>query len=251
MRKEIGGICTAKFITVFKRYEKKYLLSLEKYEALRKVLDEHMHVDKYGRSLIQNIYYDTPDFYLIRASIEKPLYKEKLRARCYGECTDEHNTFVEIKKKYDKVVYKRRVSMEYRQAVDYLAGEAPPPKTTQITNEIDWFFKIYKGLAPAMYVSYERIAMASKENSGLRITFDQNITYRNYDLDLRKGCYGDKLIGEDCYLMEIKIPGAMPIWLARTLEELKIYPTSYSKYGNAYRTLFQKKVIKIGGNINA
>ncbi len=246
----MGEIPTAKFITVFKRYEMKYILSPEQYEALRRVLDLHMEVDRYGRTLIQNIYYDTPDFRLIRASIEKPLYKEKLRVRCYGECDDGHNVFVEIKKKFKGVVYKRRVNMEYAQALSYLSG-GDPPCPCQITNEIDWFFKAYPGIGPAMYISYERVAMASREDPNLRVTFDQNITYRMTELDICRGSYGDKLIGDDCWLMEIKIPGAMPIWLVRALTELGIRPVSYSKYGNAYRSLLARKQITIGGKTSA
>lgn len=210
-----------------------------------------MEVDKYGLSLIQNLYYDTDNFYLIRASIEKPLYKEKLRVRCYGDCDDEHNTFVEIKKKYKGVVYKRRVDMAYKDAVAYTTEGAPPPKPSQITKEIDWFFNRYKGLAPAMYISYERVAMASKDNGSLRITFDRNITYRMDDLDLRKGSYGEKLLPPDTFLMEIKIPGAMPLWLVEILHELNIHPTSYSKYGNAYKSLLTRKRITIGGTQSA
>lgn len=210
-----------------------------------------MEVDKYGVSLIQNIYYDTENFSLIRASIENPLYKEKLRVRTYGECDDSHNTFVEIKKKYKGVVYKRRVNMPYIDALAYTTQGAPPPNPSQITKEIDWFFSRYKGLAPAMYISYERIAMATKDNGSLRITFDRNITYRMDDLDLRKGSYGEKLLPPDTFLMEIKIPGTMPMWLVQILEQLDIHPTSYSKYGNAYKSLFARKLITIGGSQSA
>ncbi len=236
---------------MFKRYEKKYRLTKEQYIALREELKPYMEVDKYGVSLIQNIYYDTENFSLIRASIEKPLYKEKLRVRTYGDCDDEHNTFVEIKKKYKGVVYKRRVDMSYKDAVAYTTQGTPPPVPSQITKEIDWFFQRYQGLAPAMYISYERVAMATKDKGPLRITFDRNITYRAHDLDLRKGSYGEKLLPPDTFLMEIKIPGTMPIWLVQMLERLDIHPTSYSKYGNAYKSLFARKLISIGGSQSA
>lgn len=237
---------------MFKRYEKKYLLNEDQYIAFREAIEPYMEVDRYGLSLIQNLYFDTPDFRLIRASIDKPLYKEKLRVRTYGECDDEHNAFVEIKKKFKGVVYKRRADMTYAEAMAYTTEGARPPKPSQITNEIDWFFSFYKPLAPAMYISYERVAMASKGDGGeLRLTFDRNITYRHYDLDLRKGSYGDKLLPPDTFLLEIKIPGTMPLWMVRILEELKIYPVSISKYGTAYKTLFEKKIITIGGTERA
>ena len=227
----------AKQITsIFKRYEKKYLINGEQYEALTKMTADLFSPDEFGRSVIMNIYFDTPNYMLIRRSLEKPVYKEKLRLRTYGVPKDDSNAFVEIKKKFKKVVYKRRVKMKYTEAYDYLINGAPSPKTTQITNEIDWFMKYYGDVRPAMVISYERTAMFSKENKDLRITYDNNILWRKEDPDLRHGVYGEALLPEGHYLMEIKIPGAMPVWLAEMLDELKIYPTSFSKYGMAYIT---------------
>jgi hypothetical protein len=173
---------------------------------------------------------------LIRRSLDKPLYKEKLRLRTYGVPNDDSNAFVEIKKKFKKVVYKRRVKMKYVEAYNYLINGAPPPESTQITKEIDWFMKSYENVVPAMVISYERLAMFSNEDKNLRITFDNNIWWRREDLDLRKGAYGQDLLPPKHYLMEIKIPGAMPVWLASALYELNIYPISFSKYGRAYTT---------------
>jgi hypothetical protein len=227
----------AKQITsIFKRYEKKYLINGEQYDALTRMTADLFSPDEFGRSVIMNIYFDTPNSMLIRRSLEKPVYKEKLRLRTYGVPNDDSNAFVEIKKKFKKVVYKRRVKMKYTEAYDYLINGAPAPKTTQITNEIDWFMKYYGDVRPAMVISYERTAMFSKENKDLRITYDNNILWRKEDLDLRRGAYGEPLLPEGHYLMEIKIPGAMPVWLAEMLDELKIYPTSFSKYGMAYIT---------------
>ena len=134
------------------------------------------------------------------------------------------------------MVYKRSVKMKYSEAYEYLVNGAPPPEKTQITNEIDWLMKYYGDVRPAMFISYERTAMFSKEDKDLRITFDSNILWRREDLDLKCGAYGKELLPEGHYLMEIKIPGAMPVWLAEMLSELKIYPTSFSKYGMAYIT---------------
>lgn len=225
-----------KITSIFKRYEKKYLISSEQYDALTQMTADLFSPDEFGRSTIMNIYFDTPSSLLIRRSIEKPVYKEKLRLRTYGRPTDDSNAFVEIKKKFKKVVYKRRVKMKYQEAYDYLINGAPPPKATQITNEIDWFMKYYGDVRPAMVISYERLAMFSNENKALRITYDRNILWRRHDLDLRCGAYGEPLLPEGYYLMEIKIPGAMPVWLAHMLDELKIYPASFSKYGRAYIT---------------
>lgn len=225
-----------KITSIFKRYEKKYLINEDQYKALREMTADLFVPDEFGKSVIMNIYFDTPTDMLIRRSIEKPVYKEKLRLRTYGVPNADSNAFVEIKKKFKKVVYKRRVKMKYSEAYDYLINGMPPPKQTQITNEIDWFLKYYGDVRPAMVISYERVAMFSKENKDLRITYDENILWRRNDLDLSLGVYGNSLLPDKHYLMEIKIPGAMPVWLAHMLDELKIYPTSFSKYGKAFTT---------------
>jgi hypothetical protein len=224
----------AVFQFTFKRYERKYLITEEQYTRLLERLEGRMVEDKYARSLINNIYYDTPDFLLIRRSIEKPVYKEKLRIRSYGVPTNDSKVFVEIKKKYKKVVYKRRIHVPLKDAVAFLAKEAPCPQPGQIGNEISYFVSYYKGLAPAMFISYERYSLASPTDSVLRITFDRNITWRTTDLDLTKGVYGEKLDLDGRVLMEIKIPDAAPMWLSALLDELEIRPTSISKYGRAY-----------------
>ena len=233
----------AVFQFTFKRYEKKYLITEEQYEALMKRLEGRMVEDHYARSLILNIYYDTPDFLLIRRSLEKPVYKEKLRVRAYGVPTKESGVFVEMKKKYNKVVYKRRIFVPLGKAEAYLRGEGPcpepkkqpgGPENEQLIKELDYFLKCYPHLQPAMFVSYERYSLASPTDSILRITFDRNITWRLHDLDLTKGVYGEKLALDGKVLMEIKIPEAMPLWLAHIFDELEIRRVSFSKYGRAY-----------------
>lgn len=219
----------------FKRYEMKYLLSETKYRKLRQCLHDKFSVDKYGKITICNIYFDTPSHQLIRTSLEKPLYKEKLRLRSYGTPSQEDTVFVEIKKKYKGVVYKRREKMDLATAQNYLYEKEPLSKSTQITREIDWFMKSYQSLAPAMYISYNRIAMFGVENPELRITFDSNILWREEELRLSSGSWGNKILYDAQRLMEIKIPGAMPLWLAHILNELEIYPVSFSKYGRGYQ----------------
>ena len=233
----------AVFQFTFKRYETKFLITKEQYEELLKRLDGRMVDDFYAHSLIQNIYYDTPDFLLIRRSIEKPIYKEKLRVRAYGVPTEEQPVFVEIKKKYKRVVYKRRIHVPLGQANAFLAGKAPCPEPGQIGNELSYFVSHYEGLRPAMYISYERYSLASPTDSVLRITFDTNITWRLDDLDLTKGVYGRKLDLEDKILMEIKIPDAFPLWLIQIFEDLGIRRVSFSKYGAAYKEALAEGLI--------
>lgn len=225
----------AQYQNVFKRYEKKYLMNEQQYQALKKLLQGRMTTNQFGRNTICNIYFDTPDYRLIRASIEKPVYKEKLRLRSYGLPKKEDTVFVELKKKYKGIVYKRRVPMTLQEAEQYLLRGKQPYKSCQILKEIDWFLDFYQPIIPKVYLAYDRIAMCSSENADLRITFDTNIRWRESVLDLSKGVWGNTLLEEGQHLMEIKIPGAMPLWLSQGLTEIGIFPASYSKYGNCYK----------------
>ena len=233
---------------LFKRIEKKYLLSGEKYRQLMEALKDYIEPDEYAHNTICSMYYDTPDFRLIRTSNEKPFYKEKLRVRSYGVPQKDGEVFVEVKKKYDGVVYKRRLKMELDEAEHYLDEGSRPvnflekcgssqkdDNKKQIYNEINYFRNFYGDIGPAMFLSYERDAFFARDNRDLRITFDSDITYRCDDLDLSKGIYGKKLIQPDQHLMEIKIPGAMPLWLSHILDDLNIRSSSFTKYGNAYK----------------
>jgi len=225
----------AQYQSVFKRYEKKYLMDEQQYRALTSFLQGRMSTNEFGRHTICNIYYDTPNYRLIRASIEKPVYKEKLRLRSYGVPKPEDTVFVELKKKYKKIVYKRRVPMTLREAGQYLTLGKQPSGAGQILKEIDWFLKFYRPVIPRLYLAYDRVAMSGNENADLRITFDTNIRWRENILDLSGGAWGNALLKEGQHLMEIKMPGAMPLWLSRGLAELGIFPASYSKYGNIYK----------------
>ncbi|MCD7774689.1 MAG: polyphosphate polymerase domain-containing protein [Clostridiales bacterium] len=222
---------------VFERYEKKYLLNSRQYEAFRKEADKHFHMGEYGRSGIYNIYYDTPDFLLIRRSINGGVYKEKLRLRAYSVPEDGSPAFVELKKKYKGIVYKRRIEMNYGEAFEYLGSSEHISGENQIASELDYFFDFYKYLEPQMVISYDRIALTGNDDPNLRITFDNNILWRTDSLDLRKGVFGEQLLADGMVLMEVKIPEAMPLWMAETISRLEIYPTSFSKYGMAYKQL--------------
>lgn len=223
----------AETLLTFKRYEKKYLLPPEKYAALRKKLEGFIEPDKFFSSTVCSIYYDSSSYDLIRHSIEKPVYKEKLRLRSYNVPKADSEVFVELKKKYKGIVYKRRVPMACSTAQRYLLGEIPAPGQGQIINEIDWFLKT-NNVAPKVFIACEREAYVAVENHELRVTFDMNLRWRDTELDLTLGSRGEPLTEEGWVLMELKIPGAMPLWLTRILSELEIYPASFSKYGTAY-----------------
>ncbi len=228
---------------VFKRTEIKYLLSKSQYEELMPYLVTIARVDEYGLSRINNIYFDTPDYRLVRTSIDRPVYKEKLRLRTYGDTTDESNSFIEIKKKYDGIVYKRRVSGKYSNAYDYLMGHRTSIGDTQVAREIESFIDTYKGLRPAMVISYDRIAMAGIEDPDFRVTFDTNIRWSVNNLDLRESNRGKQILSPGQFLMEIKVANAIPMELAKKLSELNIFPVSFSKYGRGYAQLMGQKEI--------
>ncbi len=195
---------------------------------------DRLRPDEYGESVICNVYYDTPHNELISRSVEHPVYKEKLRLRSYGIPCMNSTVFLEIKKKYDKVVYKRRAAMTLQQAEDYLSGKAAPRISNPNTlREFNFFLRRYD-LSPALFLAYDRQSFYSTEDDALRITFDRRIRSRHYDLSLSKGDYGELLLPEDVYLMEIKAAGALPLWLVHVLSELKIYPVSFSKYGRIH-----------------
>ncbi|MCM1542187.1 MAG: polyphosphate polymerase domain-containing protein [Blautia sp.] len=226
---------------VFKRYEIKYLLDRKQKERVLQAMEPYMELDGYGRSTIRNIYYDTDNYRLVRTSLEKPVYKEKLRVRSYQAAEPEDRVFVELKKKYDSVVYKRRVRMAEAQAMEYLSGAISAPVHTHITEEIDYFLEFYRTLAPRVFLSYEREAYYTREPSEFRVTFDEDILFREEDLSLESGVYGEALLAPEQTLMEIKTPGGIPLWLVRALTEEKLHKTSFSKYGSAYQTIFMRE----------
>ena len=228
----------------FKRYEKKFLLSAAQYARLMEQLRPHIEPDEYFQSTVCSLYYDTADCTLIRRSIEGPVYKEKLRLRSYGVPAPEDPVFVELKKKYKGVVYKRRVTAPAAQAARWLAGDCGAPEDGQMEREIDWFVHQYRPVLRA-FIACERTAWRAVENHGLRVTFDEQLRWRETELDLCAGSGGEPLLGEGEVLMELKIPQAAPLWLARLLSEEGLFPTSFSKYGTAYKSYMIHELFEV------
>ena len=222
---------------IFQRRELKFLLTGEQRAALEADFADRMVPDPHGESTICNIYYDTPDYRLIRTSLEKPVYKEKLRIRSYGPAAPEQEVFLELKKKYKGIVYKRRVSLPLRAAEDYFAGRAPLPELGQIGREIEYFNQYYGGLVPALYLCYDRTAFFSRETTDLRVTFDRAISWRQEGLTLASPAGGRQVLPKGASLMEIKAADAIPLWLVELLSRIHIRQTSFSKYGEAYKTI--------------
>lgn len=219
--------------TVFKRREKKYLVSESQYHALLATLQQHMQPDEYGRYTILNIYFDTEHDELIRRSVEKPVFKEKLRARSYGVPDADSRVFLEMKRKFKGEVYKRRVTLRYRELQAYIATGERPAGQAQVFAELDYFLRFYHPV-PKLFLAYDREALRGTQDLGLRITFDRNIRSRTEALHLSDGDFGTRLLPEDMCVMEVKCDGAMPLWLCNALTEAALYPVSFSKYGKVF-----------------
>jgi hypothetical protein len=224
---------------IFKRTEKKYFITEEAAAALFERIGDLIFPDPHGKSTVYNIYLDTPTFLLIRNSIDARDYKEKLRMRSYGVPKPDTKVFFELKKKYKGVVYKRRLSMTYAEALYYIENKVRP-KDSQIMREIDYSMNFYGWPGAGAVIMYDREAFYFKENDEVRITFDRNVRYRFDDLTTASGDSGTLITQPGSVLMEIKTDGAMPLPLARALSELKIYPSKFSKYGTAYNDMLVK-----------
>ncbi|MGN0374169.1 MAG: polyphosphate polymerase domain-containing protein [Butyrivibrio sp.] len=240
--------------TVFNRYEQKFMVNHEAYEMLTEQLRQYTVPDEHSRDggfySICNIYYDTDDDYLIRKSVESPVYKEKLRLRAYGRPDEDSEAFIEIKKKFKGNVNKRRIILPLHEAVDYLDRDILPDSidsNSQIFREID-YMKRMRRLVPKVYIFYNRRAFYGIEDSDLRITFDTDILARRTDLNLMSQPKGRPILKEGYHLMEIKVSKAVPLWLSDLLSEHGLYKTSFSKYGTEYMAYLQN-IIKKGDRV--
>ena len=227
------------YIDTFQRVEHKYLLTQEQQKELLKRIQSHLVDDKYPTYTLYNIYYDSTDSIMIMRSLMSPIYKEKLRLRSYGEVKEDTPAYLEIKKKFDGIVYKRRIAMEYETARNYLEREGENPDASQIAKEIDYVKQFYQ-VEPKVVIAYDRRAYAGKLEEDVRITFDTNIRYRMEDLSLHETGQEEKMLEEGQVLMEIKAMNRYPLWLSEALTELHLTRTSFSKYGVIYTRLQQK-----------
>ena len=224
---------TGNAIQVMKRYELKYLLDRGQTAFLVRCLKGRMEPDRYGLTSIASLYYDTPDFRLIRASLEKPAFKEKLRLRSYGIATEESPVFLELKRKASGIVYKRRVQTTLPEVKRFFAGEYGLFDDRQIGGELEWFRDCYDALRPACLIIYDRVAYY-EPGGDLRLTIDFNPRYRMDAMNLTSSMDGIALRPEGDTILEIKVQGAMPLWLTAVLDAGQIFKSSFSKYGEAY-----------------
>ena len=218
---------------IFRRVEEKYLLTEEEKNLLFEKIGKYLEKDKFYESTICNIYFDNKNNDLIVNSLDKPVYKEKIRLRSYNKLPNLNSeVFLEKKDKYEGIVGKRRIKMTLKEFYEYINNHNYD-KTSQIMNEIDYYINYYD-LKPAIYIAYDRKSYCGRDNSDLRITLDTNLRSRNSDLKLELGDAGKKYFKNKYYIMEIKTLGSMPLWLVRALSELNIFPASFSKYGKIY-----------------
>lgn len=238
------------FINTFERKEKKYVLDAVQLEKLMSLVGDKLGDDQYAHSTISSLYYDTPQFTMINRSLEKPLYKEKLRVRAYGDIAKNDAVFVELKKKFKGIVYKRRIQMSDEGARAYLTGtpyseaallgnsgghKEQNAKLIQNVREIDACIARYDQLLPGIMIVVERHSMRTQDGSNVRITFDMNARWRADDLSFAAGFIGTPILPEGHVIMEVKALGTYPFWLVHALNELGTYPVSCSKVGRAYQ----------------
>ncbi|MEQ6205112.1 polyphosphate polymerase domain-containing protein [Enterococcus mundtii] len=225
-----------KLKNVFQRKETKYLIPTAQFHSFLKDLKKQMQIDEYGLHTILSLYFDTPDDRFITNSMTKPKYKEKFRVRSYGISQETSMVFLEIKKKVNGIVYKRRMPLtyaEYLQWLDqkyFLKNEAE-----QIPQEVNWLFKRNPDLSPKTMIIYERISLFGTSDPDFRVTFDQNIRFRSTNLDLSITGKETLVAPEIGILMEVKALGAYPLWFVELLNDYQLKKGSFSKYAETYQ----------------
>ena len=237
-------------MNVFRRRELKFLLDQQQRQLMEQVLRERMIPDHHGMSTICNLYYDTEDFRLVRRSLEHPIYKEKMRLRSYGQAGEETDIFLELKKKYKGIVYKRRVRVSEAEASEFMLYRGQLKTNNQITREIHYFRDFYQTLKPRVYLCYDRQAWYDPHDRGFRITLDHNIYYRTTGLRLSEPPGGRAILEPDQSLMEVKAEGGIPMWLTEHLSVHGIHKRSFSKYGTAYQQMLRETLEKQRGIVS-
>ena len=236
---------------VFRRKETKYLLTPETYKQLLWLVEPYLAKDQYFKNTNCNLYFDDEHNSIAVQTLEKPLYKEKIRLRSYGVPTMDDTVFLEIKKKYNGIGGKRRVPIKLKDFYSWLNS----PKTAllssenpQISAELKYLFDSYN-LRPTLYLAYDRTSYVDRNDPHFRVTFDRDVRSRTSDLNLESGDQGESFFSDGEIIMEAKAENAYPLWFVRALSKLKIYPTSFSKYGRTMKRLDESHKIIYERNI--
>lgn len=228
--------------SVFEREETKYVITRSQYHDLVKALGDHIEPDIYFKNTNCSVYYDTPEFELVSRSLDKPLYKQKIRVRSYGVPKDDTSpVFLEIKKKFKGVGNKRRLALRLKDFYGFLQHGELYGDSPQIEREVKQCFDFYN-LSPSMYVAYERYSYCGVKDSDFRLTFDLDLRSRIHDLRLEAGSHGDLFFPDQKVIMEAKGLGAFPLWFVRELSAMQIRPSSFQKYGYSFQRRFSEIV---------
>ena len=224
----------------FRRKEIKYLLSEQQVKDLLWLIEPYLKKDKFFKGTNCSIYFDNKDRYLAIHSLEKPLYKEKVRVRSYGVPKLDDTVFLEIKKKYKGIGNKRRIPIKLADFYNYLENGELDSNSAETKKELDECRKRYD-LKPTMFLAYDRTSYCGKDNPTFRLTFDRNVRSREHDLRLEHGDTGKKFFKDNTVVMEVKALNAYPFYFIRALSKLKIYPASFSKYGRVTEKILNTK----------
>ena len=225
-----------KLKNVFQRKETKYLIPTAQFHSFLKDLKKQMQIDEYGLHTILSLYFDTPDDRFITNSMTKPKYKEKFRVRSYGIPKETSMVFLEIKKKVNGIVYKRRMPLTYAEYLQWLDQKHfPKNEDEQIPQEVNWLFKRNPDLSPKTMIIYERMSLFGTSDPDFRVTFDQNIRFRSTNLDLSITGEETLVAPEIGILMEVKALGAYPLWFVELLNDYQLRKGSFSKYAETYQ----------------
>jgi SPX domain protein involved in polyphosphate accumulation len=231
---------------IFRRREKKYLITTEQGKALQRLIRRHAEIDRQGEYLVHDLYYDTDDWDIVRTLIEKPLFKEKLRLRFYGGCESGSYGFLEMKRKCDSTVYKRRIAIPSDELKNRGVREIVSELDSQIAREIKYYLRT-NPVSERIHITYKRIAYTGIKDEGLRVTFDKGIAFHLCSLNNNNlweynpdDYYGGQILDDNQVLMEIKTMGAIPLWLVGALSENRLYPVSFSKFGVSYAKYISK-----------
>ncbi len=240
-----SAIASQEFTGIFERKEKKFLIEQKKLEAFLSEIHSHLTPDERGITQVSSLYYDTPENTLISRSLEKPTYKEKLRVRAYGDVTRDSVVFVELKKKFKGIVYKRRFACSLSDAYLFMEGNDVKPisletgaSTASLNRnlmEVKACRDRYFGLTPKMLIVTNRLALYSNDDSDVRMTIDFEPRFDNENLKLEGHAKHKKLIDDCMCILEIKCANALPLWMISALSKMQIHSQSFSKYGHAFK----------------
>lgn len=229
------------------RCEYKYLLDKMTADALRTRIAERLTPDENSKGLpyvISSLYFDSSAHKLYFQTLDRSVYRYKLRLRVYGESNSSDSiSFFEIKSKLDGLSTKRRLKLPLAVNEQLWSDRTLPeelkPHDLKLARDILFLLDTDR-LAPTSIVSYERLAYCRNDESRLRVTFDTKLRIRTNDLDLRHGTHGTPIMNDEC-ILEVKSCSSIPLWLTRLIGEYRLANTSYSKYG---KTLFNNSINK-------